>query len=105
MRLVRVLTMVLAAGLTIGSLVYGQGTPEAVGDVACGKVVFESSKGNCLSCHRVNGMGSLYGPDLTAIGAPPRAPAGGGQGRAGAAAPQPPAGPTPQQFTQKLLDP
>src|SRR5215467_2921829 len=103
MRPVRVLTMVLAAGLTIGSLVYGQETPAATGDVARGKAVFESSKGNCLSCHRVNGTGSLYGPDLTAIGAPPRAPAAGGPGRGGAAAPQPPAGPT--QFTQKLLDP
>ena len=105
MRPVRVFTMVLALGLTIGSLLHAQGVPESAGDVVRGKTIFESSKGNCMSCHRVSGTGSLYGPDLTAIGAPPRAPAGGGQGRGGAAAPQPPAGPTPQQFTQKLLDP
>jgi mono/diheme cytochrome c family protein len=104
MRPVRVFTMVLAVGLTTGSLPGAQGAPQTTGDVARGKTIFESSKGNCMSCHRVNGSGSLYGPDLSVIGAPPRAPAGGGQGRGGAAA-APPAGPTPQQFTQKLLDP
>src|SRR5262245_60969296 len=104
MRPVRVFTMVLAGGLVSGPLLFAQGAPQSTGDVARGKTIFESSKGNCMSCHRVNGTGSLYGPDLSAIGAPPRAPAGGGQGRGGAP-PVPPAGPTPQQFTQKLLEP
>jgi putative heme-binding domain-containing protein len=103
MRPVRVFTIVLAAGLTIGPL-YAQETSGSPGDAARGKSIFESSKGNCTSCHRVNGTGSLYGPDLSAIGAPPRTPVGGGQGRGGAAAP-PPSGPTAPQFTQKLLDP
>src|SRR5262245_64321488 len=79
------------------------------GDAARGKAIFESSKANCLSCHRVNGTGSLYGPDLSAVGAPPR---GGGQGRGGGGgggnargAATPPAGPTAQQMTQSILDP
>jgi putative heme-binding domain-containing protein len=37
------------------------------GDAARGKAVFEG-KGNCLSCHRVSGVGSRVGPDLTGIG-------------------------------------
>ncbi len=38
------------------------------GDAARGKVIFEG-KGNCASCHRVNGVGSRVGPDLSDIGA------------------------------------
>jgi len=53
------------------------------GDAVRGKAIFSSSKANCQSCHRVQGNGSLFGPDLSAIGAPPR---GGGGGRGGAAA-------------------
>ena len=34
------------------------------GDAARGKAIFEG-KGNCASCHRVNGVGSRVGPDLT----------------------------------------
>ncbi len=81
------------------------------GDANRGKAIFESSKGNCLSCHRVNGNGSLYGPDLSTIGAPPRGggagrggPGGGAGGRGGQPAP-PPSGPTAQQFAQSILDP
>ena len=109
--------MVLAARLTISPLLYTQTAPAPditlpPGDAVRGKAVFESSKGNCQSCHRINGTGSLFGPDLSAIAAPPR---GGGGGRGGAAAapanarggaPAPaPAGPTPQQFAQSILDP
>src|SRR5215510_4825598 len=106
-------TMALAASLTISPLLYAQTAPDITlpaGDATRGKAIFESTKGNCLSCHRVNGTGSLYGPDLSAVGAPPR---GGGQGRGGGgggggnargAAP-PPAGPTVQQMAQSLLDP
>ena len=39
----------------------------AAGDAAHGQAVFEG-KGGCLSCHRVQNMGSRLGPSLTAIG-------------------------------------
>jgi putative heme-binding domain-containing protein len=38
------------------------------GDTARGKLVFEG-KGTCLSCHRVHGTGSHFGPELNEIGA------------------------------------
>jgi putative heme-binding domain-containing protein len=38
------------------------------GDLARGRVVFEG-KGACLSCHRVNNVGSRKAPDLSDIGA------------------------------------
>jgi putative heme-binding domain-containing protein len=38
------------------------------GDAAKGKVLF-AGKGNCASCHRVNGSGSRVGPDLSDIAA------------------------------------
>ena len=38
------------------------------GDAARGKAIFEG-KGDCASCHRVNGVGSRVGPDLSDIGA------------------------------------
>ncbi|HVZ20228.1 MAG TPA: c-type cytochrome [Vicinamibacterales bacterium] len=38
------------------------------GDAARGKTVFEG-KGACLSCHRVDGVGSRVGPDLSGAGA------------------------------------
>ncbi len=37
------------------------------GNAASGKAIFEG-KGNCASCHRVNGVGSRVGPDLSDIG-------------------------------------
>jgi putative heme-binding domain-containing protein len=38
------------------------------GDAAHGKILFEA-KGGCTGCHRVNGIGSRLGPDLSEIGA------------------------------------
>ena len=115
MRAVRIPTLVLATGMTIVPLLDAQTAPDITlppGDAIRGKAIFESSKSNCLSCHRVNGVGSLFGPDLSAIGAPPRGGGGGGRGGAagnarGGAAPAPaaPAGPTPQQLAQSILDP
>jgi cytochrome c oxidase cbb3-type subunit III len=37
------------------------------GDAAKGKVIYET-KENCASCHRIRGVGSRMGPDLTDIG-------------------------------------
>jgi mono/diheme cytochrome c family protein len=75
----------------------------AVGDAARGKQIFESSKGNCLSCHRVGENGSRLGPDLSAAGLP-RPPL---QRFVGFSAPPPP--PTPAtviaQLQRDLLDP
>jgi mono/diheme cytochrome c family protein len=116
MRPIQVPSVVLAASLALAPLPYAQ-APEVTlpqGDPARGQAVFESSKGNCLSCHRVNGRGSLFGPDLSAIGAPPRG--GGGRGRGGggggggrgagaAVPPVPAAGPTAEQLAQSILDP
>ena len=86
----RVPAFLLAAGLTISPSLHAQATPEIAlppGDAARGKAIFESSKGNCQSCHRVNGVGSLFGPDLSGIGAPPRGGGGGGGRGGGGAAP------------------
>jgi mono/diheme cytochrome c family protein len=83
------------------------------GDGTRGKAVFEG-KGNCLSCHRVGTNGSLFGPDLSAIGNPPigRGGGGGGGGGRGAAAapaatavPPVPAGPNMAQLQQSLVEP
>jgi putative heme-binding domain-containing protein len=41
----------------------------AGGDAERGKALFEG-KGECLTCHAVNGKGSRNGPELTAIGRP-----------------------------------
>jgi putative heme-binding domain-containing protein len=39
-----------------------------VGDASRGKALFEG-KGQCMTCHRVNGKGSRLGPDLSDVGA------------------------------------
>jgi mono/diheme cytochrome c family protein len=117
MRPIQVPSVVLAASLALAPLLYAQTAPEITlpqGNPARGQAIFESSKGNCLSCHRVSGRGSLFGPDLSAIGAPPRG--GGGRGRGGggegggrgggaAVPPVPAAGPTAEQLAQSILDP
>ena len=41
-------------------------TPLVAGDAVRGKAVYDS-KGGCASCHRVNGVGSRVGPDLTRV--------------------------------------
>ena len=131
----RVPAIILATGLAISPSLYAQTAPDIAlpaGDATRGKAIFEGTKGNCRSCHRVAGVGSLFGPDLSAIGSPPRGGGRGGGGAlapAGAAAPPPAAtpapvppvpggrggqaaqganpstGPTPQQFAQSILDP
>lgn len=84
---VRVPAIILAAGLMMGSPLHAQAPSDInlpAGDAVRGKAVFEG-KGNCQNCHRVNGVGSLFGPDLSTIGAPPGR--GGGGGGGGGAAP------------------
>jgi len=39
----------------------------SAGDAANGRAIF-TGKGNCVSCHRVDGEGSRIGPDLSEIG-------------------------------------
>ena len=108
-----VATMVLAAGFAIGPMLLAQTPPAALppGDAVRGKAIVEGTKGNCLSCHSVGRTGSLYGPNLTTIGLPPRA-GGGGRGGGGGGAPPAanpaasPANPTPQQLlVQSIVDP
>jgi len=50
----------------VGILLFAQ-TP--AGDPARGKAIYEG-KGDCQSCHRINGVGSRLGPDLSSIGVP-----------------------------------
>jgi putative heme-binding domain-containing protein len=44
------------------------GRSVALGDATRGKALFEGKAG-CVNCHRVNGVGSRVGPDLSDIGA------------------------------------
>jgi mono/diheme cytochrome c family protein len=57
------------------------------GDATRGKTLFEG-KGNCVTCHAVNGAGGTSGPDLGA----PAGGRGGGRGAAAAAVPAVPGG-------------
>jgi len=91
MRANRISTVILTAGLMIGPSLIAQTAPDIAlppGDATRGKAIFEGSKANCQSCHRINGVGSLFGPDLSAIGAP-RGGGGGGRGGGGGPAPTP----------------
>ena len=56
----------------IRSLGNARGRQAGKGDPARGLAVFEG-KGGCLNCHRVNGKGSRFGPELSDIGAMRRA--------------------------------
>jgi mono/diheme cytochrome c family protein len=103
--------MVLTAASTAVALLSAQTASDVAlpsGDAARGKAIVEG-KGKCLGCHRVGDVGSLYGPELNAIGAAPRAggTGRGGGGRAGAAGnlAASPGGPTRQQLAQSILDP
>ena len=49
------------------SMAASKRTASVSGDATRGKAIYEG-KGNCTSCHRVNGAGSRLGPDLSRIG-------------------------------------
>lgn len=38
------------------------------GDAFRGKLVFQSRRTQCMTCHKVNGWGGIFGPDLSHIG-------------------------------------
>ena len=65
------------ASVAFGVLLLAQAP---AGDAARGKAIY-LGKGDCHSCHRVNGVGSRLGPDLSDIGVP----RGGGRGAAASA--------------------
>jgi putative heme-binding domain-containing protein len=76
------------ASTALGVLLFAQ-TP--AGDPARGKAIYEG-KGDCQSCHRINGAGSRLGPDLSDIGVPRgggRGGGGGGGGKQATPAPEP----------------
>lgn len=73
----------LACG-SLGILLVAQ-TP--AGDPARGKAIYEG-KGDCQSCHRINGAGSRLGPDLSDVGVPRRT-GRGGAGKQATPAPEP----------------
>ena len=49
------------------SVAASKGSSNVAGDLTRGKSLYDG-KGNCASCHRVNGVGSRLGPDLSRIG-------------------------------------
>jgi putative heme-binding domain-containing protein len=65
MTTIRLGVAALACG-ALGVLLLAQ-TP--AGDPARGKTIYEG-KGDCASCHRINGVGGRLGPDLSEIGVP-----------------------------------
>jgi putative heme-binding domain-containing protein len=74
--------LVLIGVIAAGVLLFAQ---SPAGDAARGKAIYEG-KGDCASCHRINGAGSRLGPDLSDIGVP----RGGGRGgKQGTPAPEP----------------
>lgn len=68
--------LILMATIAATVLLLGQ---EPAGDPARGKAIYDG-KGDCASCHRINGVGSPLGPDLSAIGVPRGGDRGGGGG-------------------------
>ena len=87
MKTIRLGVACLACG-SLGILLLAQ---EPAGDAARGKAIYEG-KGDCASCHRINGAGGRLGPDLSDIGVPRgggRSGGGGGGGKQATPAPAP----------------
>jgi quinoprotein glucose dehydrogenase len=83
MTAIRLSVAAVALG-ALGVLLLAQ-TP--AGDPVRGKAIYEG-KGDCQSCHRVDGVGARLGPDLSDIGVPRRS-GRGGKGKQAAPAPAP----------------
>jgi putative heme-binding domain-containing protein len=58
--------LVLIGVIAAGVLLVAQ---SPASDPARGKAIYEG-KGDCASCHRINGVGGRLGPDLSEIGVP-----------------------------------
>ncbi len=71
--------------LLLATLLHAQAP---AGDPVRGKAIYEG-KGNCQSCHRVDGVGSRLGPDLSEIGVPRRGRGGPGKAKQAALVPAP----------------
>jgi putative heme-binding domain-containing protein len=85
MTTIRLSVAALACG-AVGVLLLAQAPG---GDPARGKAIYEG-KGDCASCHRINGVGGRLGPDLSDIGVPRGGGrGGGGGGKQAAPAPEP----------------
>jgi len=84
MNTIRLGLAAMASG-ALGVLLFAQAP---AGDPARGKAIYEG-KGDCASCHRINGTGSRLGPDLSDIGVPRGGGRGGGGGGGKQAAPAP----------------
>lgn len=62
--------LIFSSGAVLAQAPPGNAAPDltAIGDATRGQAIVEG-KGNCLSCHRIKGVGSRTGPDLTEVGA------------------------------------
>jgi len=62
-----VVMLVCGVSASAGITVLAQGNSDAAGDPSRGKALYDG-KGACATCHRVNGVGSRLGPDLSDVG-------------------------------------
>lgn len=62
---IRVSTLILASGALLAQT---ENIAPLTAEAARGKAIYEG-KGNCESCHRIKGVGSAAGPDLSEVGA------------------------------------
>jgi putative heme-binding domain-containing protein len=63
---IRASLLILSSGVLLA-----QADSGLTGDPARGQTIFEG-KGNCMSCHRIKGVGSRTGPDLSEIARTPQ---------------------------------
>ncbi len=61
---IRVSTLILASGALLAQV---ENIAPLTDEAARGKAIYEG-KGNCESCHRIKGVGSAAGPDLSEVG-------------------------------------
>ena len=64
---IRVSLLILSSGALLAQADPGLSSG-LTGDAARGQTILEG-KGNCMSCHRIKGVGSRIGPDLSEAGA------------------------------------